>query len=229
MVYGIFETQYEPHPLSISKFRTWENRTIESCHTPPTSHDDDTPASAKVRDARRGRGGRGQGRGAARRRPAPPGGRGGAAVRGGPNLVRRGRSLGKNFVRCGRSLGHDLVDLDVTVATTSSAADASLATALSAASPVAVGRSRAAGWPRPPLVQRWFHGRTSRGPPGSAAGTRTGGHVRRQRTWVGARPEGAAARPSRLHTKVNGASRRFVKNIFGSVVDVSATWPSPSR
>ena len=49
MVYGIFETQYEPHPLSISKFRTWENRTIETCNTPPTSHDDDTTTTSSSR------------------------------------------------------------------------------------------------------------------------------------------------------------------------------------
>ena len=49
MVYGIFETQYEPHPLPISKFRTWENRTIETCHTPPTSHDDETSTSSRQR------------------------------------------------------------------------------------------------------------------------------------------------------------------------------------
>ena len=45
MVYGIFETQYERHPLPISKFRTWENRTIETCHTSPTMLDNETTTS----------------------------------------------------------------------------------------------------------------------------------------------------------------------------------------
>ena len=45
MVYGIFETQYEPHPLPISKFCTWENHTIETCHTPPTMLDNETITS----------------------------------------------------------------------------------------------------------------------------------------------------------------------------------------
>ena len=46
MVYCIFKTQYEPHPLPILKFRTYGNHTIETCRTPLTLHDNDTTSSS---------------------------------------------------------------------------------------------------------------------------------------------------------------------------------------
>ena len=48
-MYCIFDTQHEPHRLPISKSRTWESRTIETCRTPPTTRDNETTTSPDQR------------------------------------------------------------------------------------------------------------------------------------------------------------------------------------
>ena len=98
MVYGIFETQYEPHPLSISKFRTWENRTSRPLEVLRSETHETTPRALApapaMHDGRRWRT-----RGAAPRRGPP------SAVRAGGATRQAGGRDG-----AGEKAGHDIND-----------------------------------------------------------------------------------------------------------------------